>query len=143
MDESLWYTADWDLWIKLGGIGGAGLWSQPFTAFRLHGHSQTIRGAARAESMFMQTETVRARHLSRIADPRTRHAVNRAGRLASELNATLATAVGRRSFRCRGLWAGLAGLGLRGAFRFARDARILERSIARLRIGLHSPPTVS
>lgn len=136
MDESLWYTADWDLWLKLGAIAGVGFWPEPRTAFRIHVQSQTMVSAATPESQRIQCETVRSRHLSRIADLATRDAVNRAGRFACELNTSLASLVGKRGVRWRQLLAAATGLGLHGAYRFARDSTILQRSVARLRVGL-------
>ena len=138
MDENLWYSADWDLWLKLGGISGVGLWPDATTGFRIHGQSQTMVGASLSESMKSQCEAVRSRYLSRIVDPDVRDAVDRAGRFSCELNARLANAIGRRAIHWRGLATGMIGLGLGGAYRFARDARILERSFARLRAGLAS-----
>ncbi len=41
MDASLWHTADWDLWLRLGKMGTVRFIAQPLTAFRIHPHSQT------------------------------------------------------------------------------------------------------
>jgi glycosyltransferase involved in cell wall biosynthesis len=140
MDEQLWYTADWDLWLKLGGLAAVGISPDAVTAFRLHNQSQTMAGASASASLKSQIEIVRARYLPRITDPSTRRAVDRAGRFSCELNANLAAAVGGGSTHWRGLLPSLTGLGMRGAYRFARDARILERTLARLRVGLASGP---
>jgi len=140
MDETLWYTADWDLWLKLGSLAGVGIWAEATTAFRLHYQSQTMVGAPAADSMKSQTKTVQSRHLPFIADPVVRHAVARAGAFARELNQSLAAVVSNRAIQWRELLTSLTGLGMHGAFRFARDARILERSVARLRVGLASHP---
>ena len=44
LDESLWYTPDWDLWLKLAAAGPARYDPYPRTAFRIHGHSLTMTG---------------------------------------------------------------------------------------------------
>jgi len=134
MDESLWFTADWDLWLKLGSHGGVGLYPTATTAFRLHRQSQTMTGAAEHDSMREQTDTVRSRHIGRLPDPQLRSGVERAGRLSSEVNSVLAALVSGRTVPWRRLLAAIRGAGFDGYRRFLRDARFLERSTARLRI---------
>ena len=136
MDESLWYTADWDLWLKLATLGAVEVSPTPTAAFRLHKESQTVRGATTFESMRQQTEIVRARHISRVQDPRLRETIDRAGNLASELNAALAAAVGGQRPRWASLASSIVRAGPSSLRHFARDARFLERSVARIRTGL-------
>ena len=138
MDENLWFTADWDLWIKLGILRGVGIHSRVTVAFRLHAQSQTMTGAAEHQAMRDQIETVRSRYISRLRSPTVRDAVERAGRFSSELNSSLAALVSRQPVRWHGLLASFARLGPGGCRRFLRDARFLERSTARLRVGLTS-----
>ena len=133
MDESLWYTADWDLWIRLGSEGVTLIDHQPTTGFRLHRESQTMAGVEVAESIRTQSEVVRNRHLWRIDGSANRQAVDRAGRFAVELNAGLACVVAGQPVRWRQLGTSLAHLGPGGLASFARNARILERIAARLR----------
>lgn len=141
MDEDLWFTADWDLWLKLGGQDAVGIYSEATTAFRIHRHSQTMQGAAAHASMRTQIETVRSRHISRLGTTASRDAVERAGRFSCEVNVALAALVSRQPVAWRSLLSALAGLGLSGSRRFIRDARLLDRSIPRLRIGLTSGTT--
>lgn len=136
MDESLWFTADWDLWLKLGALGDVAIAPEASTGFRLHPHSQTMNGGA--DDMKAQIETVRARHLPVLPIASKRNTVDRAGRFSASLNTCLARAFGGQPALWRQLAPSFAGLGLRGAYRFARDARFLERSMARLRVGLAS-----
>ena len=42
MDESLWFTADWDLWLRLGAEGRVRHLEAPLAAFRVHPESQTM-----------------------------------------------------------------------------------------------------
>jgi hypothetical protein len=134
MDEALWYTADWDLWLKLAGRGPALYHPRPLAAFRIHPLSQTARGVARADDMRRQIEMVLENHLPRwqAAHP-GRGEVVRAARASVEVNHTLAAwAHGRRPH-----WAGLLrtfmGLGLAGWRRYFRDSRIVERVAAQAR----------
>ena len=134
MDESLWFTADWDLWLKLGSQGGVGLYPTATTAFRLHRQSQTMTGATEHDEMREQIDTVRSRYIEQLTDPRLRSGVERAGRLASEANSSLAALVSGRPIPWRRLLAAVQGVGIDGYRRFLRDARFLERCTARLRV---------
>lgn len=136
MDEDLWFTADWDLWLKLGTQSGVALSPHPTTAFRLHRESQTMTGAAAHDSMRTQIDLVRARYLPQISSAATRIAVDRAGRFSSEINGTLASLVAGHRPHWRRLAASFFGLGVHGLHRFLRDARLLERSHARIRVSL-------
>jgi glycosyltransferase involved in cell wall biosynthesis len=135
-DETLWYTADWDLWLKLACQAPVGVNPQPTTAFRLHSESQTALGVRAVESMRVQTELVRARHLERLMNPARRSLTNRAGRFSTELNAAVASLLGNEPVRWGELTRSLLSLGPRGAYSFLLNARFFERSMARLRIGL-------
>jgi glycosyltransferase involved in cell wall biosynthesis len=140
MDERLWFAADWDLWIRLGAEAPVLVDLQATTGFRLHGESQTMVGADDAESMRLQTEAVRARHLWRVLDPKDRDAIDRAGHFAAELNASLASAWSRQPIRWSALLRSFSSLGMRGGYRFARDARFIERVTARVRLALNPAP---
>src|SRR5262249_28484390 len=45
MDEQLWYTGDWDIWLKLAAAGPVIYHDRPTTGFRIHRNSQTITGS--------------------------------------------------------------------------------------------------
>ncbi len=45
LDESLWYTADWDLWLKLLRHGPSVLIGEVGSAFRIHGRSRRSQAA--------------------------------------------------------------------------------------------------
>ena len=136
MDEELWFTADWDLWLKLGALAGAGLTSEPTTAFRIHRNSQTIKGASAHASMRTQIDRVRSRYLPKLPASASRDTIERAGRFSCELNTFLAALVSHQPVAWQGLLSAFTGLGLQGCRRFIRDARFLERTMARLRVGL-------
>jgi GT2 family glycosyltransferase len=61
LDESLWYTADWDLWLRLARAGRIRYLQSAFAAFRVHGASQTMVRNDVAERR-AQLETVLERH---------------------------------------------------------------------------------
>src|SRR5262249_7936656 len=91
LDEGLWYTADWDLWLKLAGAGPTLFHPEPLAAFRIHPFSQTALGVAQADDMLRQSEHVLERHMAlwRARRPH-RTEVGRVARLALHVNHALA-----------------------------------------------------
>lgn len=63
LDESLWYTADWDFWLKLAKLGPLAWHPWVGTAFRLHIGSQTVTGSRNLEDFSQQLTLPVARHL--------------------------------------------------------------------------------
>lgn len=137
LDESLWYTADWDLWLRLAALGPVLHTRRPLAGFRLHPASLTARGSASSEDFRAQIETVSRRHLERHrAGAAGAGAVRRAARLSIEVNVALAALAHRRRPPWARLAAAAAAAGPAGLLRFFRDSRIVERVWARLRVGL-------
>ncbi len=135
LDEDLWYTADWDFWLKLAGAGPIAACAQPLSSFRVHPASQTSGRTADSVEMRRQLETVLARHLPtwKARHPGDR-AVERAARFSIEVNVALAARAHGRPFVGARLAIDFARLGLAGWRRYLRDSRIIERVLARLRL---------
>lgn len=134
LDESLWYTADWDLWIRLAGAGPTLYVPRSLCAYRLHAMSQTsTRGGDPAE-IRSQYSAVAERHLSawRIREGRPCPAEDVA-RFSVRVNAVLASLAARRPAGLGGLAAALLRLGPAEAWRYARRSRILQRVAAYVR----------
>ena len=126
MDESLWYTADWDFWLRLAREGTIRYLDAPLAGFRVHPASQTMVRTDAADRR-RQLEAVLERHARALP-----HAVQRAARLSVEVN--LALAAKRGAVRWSALLGALARLGPAGFRRYLRDSRIVERVAARLRL---------
>ncbi len=126
LDESLWYTPDWELWLKLGEQGPVVFASTPNTAFRIHGGAQTM---TRSRSEFAeQLDIVLDRHL----DPASRNA--RISRASVAINTALAQgAAGDRSAKWRALGTFLR-LGPVDGARYLKYSRLVERAWPRLRL---------
>ncbi len=125
LDDSLWYTPDWDLWLKLAQHGTAIHDARPVAAFRIHGGSQTMTGD-RAE-FAEQMDTVLARHMPAAS---REAAICRA---SVRVNRLLAHAVsGHPSSAIKAL-ATIAALGPRQARRYLHASRLVERVLPRLR----------
>jgi Glycosyl transferase family 2 len=132
LDESLWYTADWDLWLKLSAGGTVLHHPEPLAAFRIHAASQTARRSARGEDLRLQLETVLRRHLPAAAQGDRR--LESVARFSLELNLALAGALHHRPVPWGRLGADFLALGPSGWRRYLRDSRIAERVGARLRL---------
>ena len=132
LDEALWYTADWDLWLKLGAAGRVRYNRSPLTAFRIHGKSLTISGSRSLLDFEAQQRIVLERYLPLL--PEAHHAeVRRLAETSIGVNAALAGALnGAPSALAHAAWRMLR-LGPVGLTRYLRDSRITERVLPRLR----------
>jgi hypothetical protein len=137
LDEALWYTADWDLWLKLAAAGETVYLPRPLAAFRIHAESQTATRSRSADDFRQQYEVVPGRYAPAwdARDGRTREAVRRAGRAATEINLALAAAYHRQPIAWRRVLAAVAALGPDAWHRLLRDSRLAERLTARVRAG--------
>lgn len=134
LDEALWYTADWDIWLKLAARGPVLYHDGATTAFRVHGGSLTVTGSRDVSDFTRQMEIVLDRHspgLTADAGP-----VMRAARASIAVNTALASAsAGNPSLLPRAA-AEVLRLGPSGIYRFLRDSRIVERVAPRVRAKL-------
>jgi hypothetical protein len=131
LDETLWYTADWDLWLKLSAAGAVRYHSEVTSGFRIHSGSLTMTGSRNSVDLEQQMRTVLERYLPRLGS-RSRE-VEQAARASIAVNLALASAAAGDT---RGLWRALGSLlRLRPAAirRFLRDTRLLERVVPRVR----------
>lgn len=135
MDEGLWYTADWDFWLKLAARGPTCYLPRPLAAFRVHPESQTAVRSIAADDVRRQLRTVLERHIA-LFESRYGPAgeIRRAADFAIQVNVALASrAHGRKAD-----WWKLAGeftrLGPAGWKRFLRDSRIVERAWPRAKL---------
>ena len=134
LNESLWYTADWDFWLKLAAMGPTVYVPRALAAFRIHGNSQTAQWVSRAEEMRRQIEFVLNQHLPRWeATSPTFRSVRAVARLAVEINFALAALAHGQRPTARVLAERLLMLDWDDCYRLLRDSRILERVLARVR----------
>ncbi|HEY8566786.1 MAG TPA: glycosyltransferase [Beijerinckiaceae bacterium] len=134
LDEALWYTADWDLYLKLAAHGPVGYANDVLAGFRVHSGSLTVTGSRRAGDFREQMEIVLARHGARAS--RHRERVLRKAQASVAINAALAAAhQGEPRALGRALSAFL-GLGPVSALGYLRDSRLHERVLPRLKARL-------
>jgi glycosyltransferase involved in cell wall biosynthesis len=131
LDESLWYTADWDMWLKLTAEGLVRYHDQMTTALRIHGGSLTSTGSRNAADFGLQLEMVLDRHLRRF--PGYSQEVERAARASIAVNKALASASAGDPRALPGAVSAILRLGPAGMRRYFRDSRIMERVTPRVR----------
>lgn len=135
LDVDLWYTADWDLWLKLASHGPVHYHDVVTAGFRIHGSSLTMTGSRDPADFESQMRIVLDRHFGRLAPARSAP-VGRAAQASIQVNVALAAASGG-GFGVLGKAASrLFLLGPRGLHRYLRDSRLFERLVPRLRAKL-------
>ena len=135
MDETLWYTPDWDMWLKLATIGPVVYHDDITTAFRIHGNSLTVTGARNAVEFRSQMQIVLDRHIDRLPAS-SRRRVERAARASINVNVSLAAASGGGLAPVFRAAVNMLPLGPSGLRRYLRDSRLHERVLPRLRAKL-------
>ena len=132
LDTELWYTADWDLYLKVLRHGPAVYCDSPSTAFRVHGNSLTVSGSRNLPDFERQMQIVIERHCDLVPRSRLPKTWRRA-KASITVNCALAQAsCGSAAALVRAAGAVLA-LGPVQAFAYLKDSRVLERTLPRLR----------
>jgi hypothetical protein len=139
LDEVLWYTADWDFWLKMAAAGKTIYYPRALSAFRIHPHAQTMQGSSDTNDFRRQLEIVLSRHLRREgATHCIKPSIQRVARFSIEVNTSLAALAHGCKSNPFHLLSGFFGLGPPGWHRYLQYSRIIERAISRYRIGLAS-----
>ena len=134
LDEALWYTADWDLYLKLASAGKIAVRPEATTAFRLHGGSLTMTGRNDLNEFRLQMETVLERHLAGL--PNTPSATVSRARASIDVNCAIAAASAGSPGLLPGALFALARLGPSGLARYIAQSRIIDRVRPRLKLKL-------
>jgi hypothetical protein len=134
LDESLWYTADWDMWLKLAARAPTRYHAEVTVGFRIHADSLTATGSRDSAEFVRQMRDVLARHLPNLES--ASKGSERVARASIAVNSALASAAAGkyRDLPCAA--AQVALLGPSGIRRYFRDSRIVERLLPRVRAKL-------
>ena len=132
MDDALWYTADWDLYLKLLGRGPAFYAKDPSTAFRIHASSLTVSGSRERSDFREQMQVVFERHSALVPGARLPQ-IRRCATTSIAVNCALAGALAGNLRLLAGAFVSVLRLGPADLHRYLRDSRIIERSLPRLR----------
>lgn len=137
LDENLWYTADWDFWLKIASCGETMYYPKPLSAFRVHPSSQTVLRSARLQDFQKQLEIVLQKHMALWeATKSAKRLTWQAARFSIEVNTTLAAMIHSQRTNLFRLLSSFLALGPSGWYRYLRDSRIWERVSARLKARL-------
>lgn len=126
MDESLWYTPDWDLWFKLAEQGPVYYDPRAATAFRIHKNSLTMTGDRR--EFAEQIDLVLERNL------RIGGKTERISRTSARINVLLSEAALGHSYALIKAVAIFLALGPADGSRYVRYSRIVERVVPRIKL---------
>lgn len=136
MDTDLWYTADWDLYLKLAAKGKFVYLPQSTAAFRIHGQSQTILGSRDPKDFRNQLDIVIERYVPRVKTAR-RSRTLRLANASATINTALASGLnggkGALPAMLFAIMAAFIRLLPMNIFRYFRYSRIIERVLPRLR----------
>jgi GT2 family glycosyltransferase len=135
LDEALWFSADWDLWLRLGAMGPIRFVSQTLSAFRIHPASQTMARTLMPNEWERQLTTVLDRHLETWpVTGKRRASVERVARASIAVNSGLSAASRGEPAKPFAVILAVLALGPGGWHRYLRDSRIVERVGSRLRL---------
>ncbi len=132
LDETLWYTADWDIWLKLAAQGEAWFHKDVATAFRVHGSSLTVNGSRDIADFVNQMRVVLERHIALLPEnsQRSIEPVSEASILVNEAIARVSRGDPAALLRAIAV---MMRLGPRGLGTYLHNSRIAERVGARVR----------
>jgi len=135
LDRTLWYSADWDFWLRLGALGPVRFVAETLSAFRIHPASQTMAHRTVPGEWQQQLLRVFDCHFPRWNAPAARRAkVQHAAMASLAINAALAAASRGERFRWTGPLLKFLALGPSGWRRYLRDSRFAERIGPRLKL---------
>jgi GT2 family glycosyltransferase len=134
LDEDLWFTADWDLWLRLGALGPVRFIAETLAAFRVHPASLTVARKLLPNEWEQQLTAVTDRHLQNWAvTGKLRASVEQAAAASIAVNSALAAASRGEPVEYSSVLLRLLALGPSGWHRYLRDSRIVQRVRSRLK----------
>jgi hypothetical protein len=137
MDETLWFSADWDLWLRLGALGPVCFIAETLAAFRIHPASQTAARKLLPNEWDEQLTTVLARHIEDWPmKGQLRASVERVALASIAVNSALSLASRGGPIKPAAVLYQLLSLGPSGWRRYLRDSRIIQRVQSRLKLQL-------
>ena len=137
VDPSLWYTGDWDLYIRATLACSAIYIDEPLADFRLHRTSLAMQKSRSAHDFRRQLDCILERY-EQALPPARRDELLRVARFSNSVNVALAQGFhGDWSLLLR-LIPELRRLRLRDFRRYLEDSRIVERTSARIKLACRS-----
>lgn len=135
LDEALWFSADWDLWLRLGALDPVCFIAETLSAFRVHPASQTAARKLQPKEWEDQLTTVFSRHMEKWpVDDELRTSVEEVAMASIAVNSALSAASRGERVRPTAVLFQLLALGPWGWRKYLRDSRIVQRVRSRLKI---------
>ena len=139
LDESLWYFADWDYWLRLAATATVCYVRTPLAHFRIHPHSQTANRTRELEEVGRQFDVTVKRALESAAFPVSQRACSmRVLPFARAMYLFLLAGLHGERAAVRLLWRSALRAGPYGWLRYWRYSRLPERLWPRLRLYLQA-----
>ena len=135
MDETLPYTADWEYWLRFAASERIFILPKPLAGFRIHGASQTVAFAEKADEYERNLREVVVRSERTASRLNLKKRYIEMARFGVDVNLWLAAKASGRSFPVSKVLGGVFDVGLPGAFSYISLSRMIPRSLARLRAG--------
>ena len=133
-DDDLWYTGDWDYWLKLLNRGDPVYYPTPMSAVRIHDRSQTNTRCHQIDEIQRQYEVTLARHLQPVNSSCMHMRTAALARFSVETNLFMMRYAAGSRLGAGRLVLRFAALGPIAWCVYLRDSRILERVAARIRV---------
>lgn len=135
LNEVLWYTSDWDLWLKIAESARSCYTPVPTVAFRVHPDSQTIQRSTDAADFRQQLDAVLEQHIIHLSgDERLKAHIRQCGQFSNKVNSGLANFIhSKKKIILIDLLFSFLTLGPTKWATYCRSSRIVERVLARLR----------
>ena len=139
LNEALWFSADWDLWLRLGEEGPVRFISETLAAFRIHPTSQTAARKLLPNEWEQQLTTVLRSHLEtwQVQGP-LRDRVTQVATASIAINSALSATSRGETASYSAVLRQLLALGPAGWHRYVRDSRIIQRVFSRLKLQRHA-----
>jgi hypothetical protein len=132
LDNALWYTADWDLYLKLAATGSVYYHSSPLACFRVHKGSLTVSGSHDSIDFRNQHQIIFDRHAEKLC-PEARRQILPIAAASFDLNMALAAAIDGQFAQIGKALVSILMLGPRRIRRYLYYSRIVDRMLPRLR----------
>jgi len=132
LDNALWYTADWDLYLKLAATGSVYYHSSPLACFRVHKGSLTVSGSHDSIDFRNQHQIIFDRHAEKLC-PEARRQILPIAAASFDLNTALAAAIDGQFAQIGKALVSILMLGPRRIRRYLYYSRIVDRVLPRLR----------
>jgi glycosyltransferase involved in cell wall biosynthesis len=135
LDDKLWYTPDWDFWLKMASYGKVIYYPGILTAFRIHPKAQTVVRSVSITDFRKELETVYNRHMQLWQTAKhSKYFVRGPALFSIEMNVALAAMLHNKKWSALKLLWFFVKIGPLGWYCYLRDSRIMERISARARM---------